>query len=572
MNPLLAVAPRRVGAALYAAPALSRLRRTCFAGIVAARRINQPFPKPVVDAVQLVNLLGGLWGCVSTANVWAVADPRGVSVATLSRSIHDTHGDDLRGPWVAFRATHWPDLRHHALQLAALLVEYNPRLDVLTALLDWAAAARPDARVVVRTHTRSAAGALLQDLTELHPKVVDAVGDADPATARLTVLPYSDRLPWATGPVLELHLGVPAPWRRSALLSAEASEHVVVVDVDEQQWLRTVVARMNDEWTTALTVSAETIALAVPPAPHVAAVRTVFGPLRIDIRGAASSTPDVAPMPTLDLARLFAAFSSAVTQVDRGEEDGERDAGTPAGGRPTLARPITFEPGDTVYWLPSDGRVEVLAGTKYSAMPVASLTPGLALLIPRGETRDELYARLLEAAHRDTDVMAVSMLLHRFRVAMYELHDRCGSWEDVARMLRHSGSRVQTGSACRLWATGDVIAPDDVADIRRVARLIYGDSLTADRTWERIGVIADGLRQLHRELGRLLSAAIAEAAYGQPGANLGRLSALLGGIDAAEILEEFEMRRIRSVGPPTSVPAGHLRRLLPVTANLGQPA
>jgi hypothetical protein len=77
------------------------------------------------------------------------------------------------------------------------------------------------------------------------------------------------------------------------------------------------------------------------------------------------------------------------------------------------------------------------------------------------------------------------------------------------------------------------------------------------------------LRRLHRELGRLLSSAIAEAASGQPGPNLRRLSELCGGMDVAEILEEFEVRRVRGVGPPTSVPSSQLRQLLPAPVDLG---
>lgn len=571
-NPLLAVAPRRIGVALYRAPTLARLRRICLVGIVAARKVNEPFPKPVADAVQLVNLLGGLWGNVTSANVWAVADPRAASVASLTRSVRDTHSIDFRGPWATFQETQWPDLRYHALQLADLLGEDNPRLDVLTALLDWAAATRPDARVVVRTRSRPAAGALLHDLSNLCPKFADAVADGDPATARVSVLPYSERLPWATGPALELHLGVPAPWRCSALLSAEACEHVVVVDTDEQQWLSTVVKAIDDEWAAAIAASAQAVGLVVSPVRHVAAPHTVFGPLDIDSRGTENDTSAIAPSPSLDLPRLFAEFSAAIAQVDRGDEDNESDVRSPAGRRPTLARPITLEPGDTVYWLSSDGHVEVLAGTKYSSMSVADLTPGISLLLPRGETRDELYTRLLQATHRDTDVMAVTLLLRRFRRATQELHDQYGTWEDVARRLRQFGSKVQSGSTCRTWATGEVIAPDDVDDIRRVARLIYDDSLIADHTWQRIGVIAVELRRLHRELGRLLSSAIAEAASGQPGANLRRLSQLCGGIDTAEILEEFEVRRIRSVGPATSVPSSQLGQLLPIPADLGRPA
>jgi len=566
-NPLLEVPVQPIGAALYRAPALSLLRRRCLGAIAAARKTLQPFPKQIADAIQLVNLLGGMWGTVTTANVWAVANGRGVSVASLTRSLRDARGDDLRGPWSAFRETRWPDLRRNALALAELMTEYNPRLDVLAGVLDWGLANRPDTQLIVRTNGRSA-GALLQDLLAEHPRFA-ALTDDQCRPARLLVLPYSDRLPWTPTPALEFHVGVPAPWRRSALLGGEASEQVVVVDADERAWLDTVVQAIDDEWTSALAASAEVLRLATPPARHLEPVRTVFGPLGIDGRGEDEEHDEVA-LPSLDLARLFAAFSSAVAQVEQPGHDVVGSSAT-AGGRPTLARPITLEPGDRVYWLPCEAQVEVLTGSRYCTMPVASLTAGLSLVLPRGESRDALYGRLLLAAHRDVDVMAVELLLRQFRRGMSELHDREGSWDDVARALRHRGSSVQSGSTCRSWSTGQVIAPDDPEDIRRVARMLYDDRMIVDGSWRRVAQIADELRRLHRELGRLLSAAIGEVASGRSGPNLQRLSDACGGIDPAEILEEFEVHRIRDVGASASVLSSQLRRMLP-NADLVRPA
>ncbi|MCW2852037.1 MAG: hypothetical protein JWM84_1701, partial [Nocardioides sp.] len=561
-NPLLDQPPRSVGAAVYIAPELSQLRRTCLRGIAAARRVNPPFPRCVADAVQLVNLLGALWGRVETANVWAAAEPRGTTIHALVRQVRQATGEELRGPWAAFRETHWADLRAAALRLAELLTEYNPRLDMLLSLLDWAAAARPDARVVIRTNSRAGAGALVGDLTEQRPSLEDLLGHGDPTSARLAVLPYSDRLPWACTPALEIHLGVPAPWRRSALLSGEASEHLVVVDADEQRWLTTVLTGMNDEWTATLEGAAQTLDLLPLPAQHIPAPQVVYGPIGIDDRGVDSDETTPVPMPGIDLDRLFAAFSSAVSQVDRGDEDDGRDPATPAGGRPMLARALTLEPDGAEYWLPTDSRAEIVAGSRYSRVAVRDITAGMAVLIPRGESRDELYHRLLHAAHQDVDVMAVQLMLRRFRMAMHELYDRFGSWTEVARALRHRGSSVQSGNTCAAWASGEVIAPEDINDIRRVGRLTWDENLLIDRTWERIGAIAEELRRLHRSLGRLLSAAIGEVAAGRPGPNLDQLSQVCGGIDTTEILEEFEVRQVRDVSAPTTVPSSQLRRLL----------
>ncbi|MBO3084100.1 DISARM anti-phage system protein DrmE domain-containing protein [Cellulomonas fengjieae] len=550
-NCLLTMLPRPLGVAIYSAPELASLRRTCLMSIAAARKVGGPLPRPVADAVRLVNLLGSLWGQVPTANVWAAADPRGVSAATLAAYLRRSRGEDLRDRWASFRETHWPDLRRAALQMTDLLTECNPRLDLLLGLLDWAEANRPGARVVVRAHSRPAARALEADLLEARPSLAGQMDDGDPAHAKLRVIPYSDTGPWASAPTLELHLGAPAPWRRGALLSGEATEHVVAVDRDEERWLHLSIGAVETDLRTALASAGADLALEVPqvqqPRPTV-----VYGPVRIDDRGEHDEAP--ASVPGIDLTDLFEDFSLAVTQLT--------GPNTPdLGGRPVSAVPVTLEPDGAVYWLPASAQVEVLAGTRYFSTPVHGLQPGMQLLIPRGESRGGLYQRLLQSVHSEADVMAVELILRRFRNAVDELHDRFGSWDAVARALNQRGSKITTGATCSNWARGTVIAPDDIEDIRRVGRLAWQDTLLVDRTWERIGALAVRLRGLHRALGQLLSAAIAEAVSGAGGTHLQRLSDLCGGVDPTEILEEFDVRQVRSIGPSNVVPSVELRRL-----------
>lgn len=565
-NALLAVSPPPVGTAIYRAPALARTRRRCLAGIGAARRLHLEFPKPVADCIQLVNQLSGLWGSVPTANEWAVADPRGVSIATLARSVQSARGEELRGPWRGFAETQWPDLRRHALELTERLTEYNPRLDILLGVLDWAAIHRPGHRITVRTHSRSGALALRQDLQEQHPSLESLLSDTDPQTAQLLIAPYSERLPWACHPSLEVHLGVPAPWRRSALVSGESGEHLVVLDQEEHPWLMKVLTGLEAEWTALLQSADARLDLDGVPDITWSNTPVLLGPLDIDRRGIEVAEESYAT-PSLDLAQLFASFAEALTSVEHPEFNTDRGVPVNAGTPSVLARPILLEPGDTLYWLPLDARAEVLVGNRCTTVAVADLTAGMALLVPRGETRADLYQRLLQAMNKDTDVMAVEMLLARFRAAVRDLHHQCGSWDDAARALRSLGSHVTSGQTCRLWAIGEVIAPDDVEDIRRVGWLTHNQALTAEGAWRRLGAVAGELRRLHRQLGRLLSAAMAEAVSGQRGAALENLSELCGGVDTAEILEEFEIRRVQFVGPPSTTGRDHLRRLLPAPTN-----
>jgi hypothetical protein len=562
-NALLAFPPAPLGTAIYQAPAIAEARRRCLAAIAAARRVRAELPGSVADTIQLINQLSGVWGRVQTANEWAVADAYGTTIATLVRKVRTARGEDLRGPWTWYAETRWAELRSNALELAELLSEYNPRLDVLLGVLDWAEAHRADHRLTVRTHTRSGALALRQDLLAERPTLAERLSDADPQTADLLLLPHSERLPWASRPSLEIHLGVPSPWRRSVMVSGEAVEHIFVLDEDERTWLEKVRSSLQREWSQILHETDKRLQLHGVPDVVWPEARVMYGPVYIDGRGAAE-TVGAYPAPTIDLPQLFADFASAVSSVEHvfGPVGGAQIQ--PTGSSSVLARPLTLEPGNTVYWLPASSRVEVLVGSRYATVEATTVTPGMKLLIPRGETRNELYQRLQQAVHRDADVMSVSILLARFRRAVSSLHEQAGSWDDVARALRTRGSSVTSGQACRLWATGEAIAPDDVEDIRRVGWLTHNQTLISEGMWQRLGALADELRRIHRELGRLLSAAIAEAASGNHGPALTRLSELCGGVELAEILEEFEVRQVRFVGPPVPTNSTQIHRLLPV--------
>ncbi|MBB4854037.1 hypothetical protein HNP40_001417 [Mycobacteroides chelonae] len=557
-NALLSGIDSRVLIAEYRAPEFTRLRRRCLRGVAAARRTNLPFPPKLAAAVQLINLIGGTWGKLSTADQCAVQEPRGMSTATLRKNLQTIHHNDLSNDWAGFRETHWPDLRRDAIDLFELIEDYNPRFEVLRGVLEYIATQRDSATVTVRTQQRSGARALLIDLMSADPDLAAVINEtAEPG--RLAVLPYSGRIRWTSTPSLELHLGVPPPWHRACLMGGEATEQVLVADPEEKIWAARVLRELDSEWKDILDRSAGDLGFDPPSGHHIRAAGTIYGPVNVDARGEAD---DDSPIPTLDLASIFADFACAVDEVQP-QDSQLLHSSTPGGARSVLARPIRLEPGDSEYWLPTDSTAEVLVGDRYSSTPVSSLAPGMTLLIPRGETRDALYSRLLQAAHQDADVKAVTLMLQRFRNATRDLHNECGTWDAVMRALRSRGSTIKAGNTCRDWADGRIIAPDDITDIRRVAWLTKRHDLTNDHTWQRMGAMAAELRRLHRGLGRVLNDAIAEVSANRAGANLRKLSDMCGGIDPAEVLEEFELRQVRSVGAATSVPAAQLRRITP---------
>ena len=165
-----------------------------------------------------------------------------MSVPSRFAGVSSNDGDDdLRGPWSIFRDTVWPDLRRDTLALADLLDEFNPRFEVLCELLNWARDNRPGSRVIVRTQTRYAASALLGELSDTRSDLDRELGDGDPATALITVVPYS--LPAPVGGHQASSCTPRCPRRGCAAHScpAKSNEHIVAADADEKHWLNTLI-------------------------------------------------------------------------------------------------------------------------------------------------------------------------------------------------------------------------------------------------------------------------------------------------------------------------------------------
>ncbi|WP_157719850.1 DISARM anti-phage system protein DrmE domain-containing protein [Microlunatus sagamiharensis] len=561
-NPLLNALQARPTAAVYTAPALTAARTRCFAGVRAARRVSRELPRGVDEAVTLLNVCAGLWGTVRSYNECAAAETQAPSLATLGRMIRETHGNDLRGAWSGFAETRWADLRQNALTLLELLEERNPRLDMLEGVLDRVARTHPGVPVVVRTASRAGAHALAMDLTARRPQLTGVLASGSDEAA-LRLLPYSAKLAWTAKPVVEIHLGVPAPRRRTSLFSGEANERVVVCDPDELVWLQRVLDEQTRRWDLDLGATTAALRLDGLPSIEVRPTKVLLGPLPLDERGAGS---DVTPLqvPVLDLLSLFSEFDKAVAGAAPDEAPSADEAtDAAAAGREVLAVPVRLVPGTTMCWLAADSTVDVIVGQAYTTSPATDLRAGMSVVLPRGDTGVGLFDRLLAASRQDVDVRAVETMLSRFRRAVLQLHDISGTWDGVVTRMQSMGSSVTSGATCRAWSRGDSIAPDDPEDIRRVGLLTHSIELTGQEQWQRLGRMAEQLRGMRRDLGRLAARATSEAASGASGAALEALSKAYGGIDVSEVVEEFDSHKVAAVGPASLVHAARLRRVLP---------
>jgi hypothetical protein len=160
-----------------------------------------------------------------------------------------------------------------------------------------------------------------------------------------------------------------------------------------------------------------------------------------------------------------------------------------------------------------------------------------------------LFTRLVKNIHGHGDLRAFEVFFARWRAACVKASEACGnSLAALEERMASHGSGIGS-QALDNWATGATIGPADPQDIGRIGR-IADDSFVVEQG-ARIGAMMTQVRGLHISLGHLLSAGLSEVADGA-GESLSKLSVLLG-MDASELLEEFEVRHVRSVGPVQEV-------------------
>ena len=222
---------------------------------------------------------------------------------------------------------------------------------------------------------------------------------------------------------------------------------------------------------------------------------------------------------------------------------------------PATVIPVVLEPDGSRWLIRHDAQVETLKAQRIVYLPVDSVKPGMTVVVPQGDGREELFARLVTATHQSQDLQAFDVLFTRWRQACWTAYHDAGSWEALGRRMQAEGCQV-TSQSPRTWATGAVIGPEDPKDIRRIGKL--AEDLLVERQYRQINAAVRQVRSLHMRLGSLLSAAMTDA-IGGGGANLKKLQQLLGGIDPSELLDEFELRVVRAVGEPEEAP-GHLVR------------
>ncbi len=498
-----------------------------------AARLQSDFPPSLQTARRLFYGLIQLTSRIETYNLHAALDHRTSALSSLRHRIEGESDPRVDAEWSTYYMSRWTDLRLDLLELYRMIEHDNPKFLGVALAIEWIRDKHSTAPICIRVPSDAAGMALADDMAELVPEwPID--GES------ITWQPWSKRLEWYSDERFEILPASPPPSRAGLLWSVEASQQVLVLYGFELASVTRRVEHSNQLSIDRLKHSCDRLGLGgLPPLTAAARIDEVF-----------EFDPDSQESPVVDLD-----VDLDVMFFDPEDDTGARTEYSATGADPATVIPVVLEPDGSRWLVRHDAQVETLKAQRVVYLPVDSVKPGMTVVVPQGDGREELFARLVTATHQSPDLQAFDVLFVRWRDACRSAYRDAGSWEALGQRMQAEGCQV-TSQSPRTWATGEVIGPEDPEDIRRIGKLAR-DPLV-ERQYRRIDAAVRQVRSLHVRLGSLLSAAMTDAMSGG-GVNLEKLRELLGGIDPTELLDEFELRVVRSVEEPEEVP-GHLVR------------
>ena len=498
--------------------------------VIHARKVNAPMPYAVARATRLFSTINRCVSDVTVYNKLAIDDPWAASMSSLNRRLERDTGR-LEPKWHAFEQTRWAALRGGTLDAYKIVLEKNPKTTALVDLLDEISRRSDSPRVTLRVAGQTAAMATRATLNSLVPELVEFLD--------LRIVSWSERSPWESTESVSIYPAAPPVPLLPILWSGESEEKIFLLYRHEYPLLRSQWMTGIKEANSNLSESFRALGLGACPS---------WQPSLIAPSDHGSHQLDEVEIPGADLGRVL-----ELMQILEAEQDAEgvvrsvTASGTVAA-EPRILVPVSLIGGKT-WWVDAEASVDVLVGGTYHQRLVTLLRSGDKVIIPRGDGRGSVLARLVAAHHRDADVADLDFLLLRFRKACRYFYELCGSnWAEVSRRLESEGaSAVHQAKA---WAEGTTLAPADPLDVRLIASLVNDSNLSEG--WSRIAATAELLRSDHQSLGRLVSGALSELASGQDGPNMRNLIGRLGP-GAAEVLDEFSIATVESVGTALSM-------------------
>lgn len=447
------------------------------------------------------------------------------------------------GPWQAWGAARWGELKIAVEAMWRLLDEDNPKLGMLWGALDRAHR-NGVGQILIRCHSKAAAAATTASLSG-EGRTDAQIALWERVSARVEITTFATRYPPGYADV-QILTGNPPPWQFSLLFSGEVSATWLLAYDVEQAFLRRQLRRwqdITDAWRTAMFRDVG----AAPPTP-------VTAPMTDAEIAAMPVDPAELHLPGLSILDVL---NRASTAIDTPSIIGATPTGWHGSGSTRSCVPVKLDDGRT-WWVHNEQDdagdlatpvlVHTAAGQKY--LRLREVSPGDVIIVPAGDGTESVHARLVALSHTNDDVAALDAILEQFREAARKVLRDNGARRAAVEAVRRAGAGA--AGQLSLWANGETIAPrvpGDIAAVFRAARQPVPDLAL-------LNSVAGTLRTLHRDLGDFVTA----LASGRADQAVQRLRRLIGN-SADELLDEFIAAEVANVGRPTSVPANLAGRL-----------
>lgn len=449
---------------------------------------------------------------------------------------------DLPAAWRSWRSAQYGQLAGAVTELWHTLSEDNPKQNMIWSLLDELSATT-DGTIAVRCHSQAAARALKATLAR------DPQNDAQLEVqarleGRLVVTTYKKR--YAAGTFdAQILTGAPPLWLLSLMFSTEAKQtHILCYDYE-----RALLARQAEKGATSTTGWQHALARSL----EARAPQLLTPPVMIERVAPVARAPVVPEVPGFSLGDIL---DRAARTIDPPEEPtSSPTATTTATGNGRAMRnciPVRLDDGRTWFCVDEQGKTPVLvvSGGSHETKAVTSLRAGQRIVVPTGDAAESLHARLLAAAHQNSAVEELDLILSQFRSAARALLTGTGTQHEAIEDLRMFGA--QSPGQLPKWADGSTIAPRDPLDVAAVF-------MAARRTCPDLDFLYAVANEL-RGLGRVIGAFISAIARGANDETVSRLRDLVGPV-ADEVVDEFEVAIVSGVDPVRLVPVASAGRV-----------
>ena len=148
--------------------------------------------------------------------------------------------------------------------------------------------------------------------------------------------------------------------------------------------------------------------------------------------------------------------------------------------------------------------LETDMGRQLAEHSVRSLRVNDVVMFIHGQNRQNLYELIVSRIHAHPSIALYISLIQRWQEEIADRAIRSNLvLEEILNQMRQRGSRLQTPQTIRFWIDGQVLCPNDPADLQRIAEILKM-SFT-QQYYQEIARAATRLRGIHIGLSRRLN-------------------------------------------------------------------